>query len=761
MRRPLFAVCLCLVILTAVWSGISVRGDSDVPEPENGSFLTVTGQVYQKSNQSFSMKSVTIKSISNQTFSFPYRILCESTDASIMTNIRLGSQVDVQGVYYDYARATNPGEFDADAYYRTLQISGKIKDVQIIQTGEEYSVLPEMLQNIRVHWRHRLYQVFPEKEASIMTAMLLGDKEELDDEVKNLYRQNGIIHILSISGLHVSVIGMGIYRLLRKVGLPPWMAAMAGGSILVLYGILSGMSVSACRAIGMYLIRMLAQVLGRTYDALTALGVMAVVIVFSNPGYLYHQGFLLSFGAILGITVLAPMMFPIKETKVWQTVCVSLSISLVTLPIQLWFYYEVPVYSLFLNLLVLPFMGVVMTVGLIVMIVPGTGGLGTVDLWILEGYEKVCIWAERLPFHTWNPGCPGMWQIIAYYGILLLAAAGSAWYREGDRKADYGGRNDDGRIDSQRRNDVRRVNAGKISCRKIRLLLWILPILAVAILGIRSDRGNQVTFLDVGQGDGIVLETSTGQVYLFDCGSSSRSQVGKYVLLPYLKYRGIHSIDAVFLSHGDIDHMSGIKELLENAGQESIHIGQLVLPDMEEEKREEEFGSLLLLVENMESPVPIGYLKAGDSWHTKKADFICLHPPEGSSLGGNAGSECIYIQLGEEGACGSLLLTGDVEGEGEQLLLEELKERGICKVSLLKVAHHGSRNSTSEEFLGQTRPAVSIISCGRDNSYGHPHEQLLDRLEEQGCYVMQTSIDGAITVRMKKGKMTVKEYVTD
>ena len=143
-----------------------------------------------------------------------------------------------------------------------------------------------------------------------MSALLLGDKNALDNEVKEMYQRNGILHIFSISSLHITIVGMGIYKLLRKAGIPILPASMAGSLLLILYGCMTGFGVSACRAIGMYLLRMLAEVVGRTYDLLTALGVMAAVMVIQNPYYLQNGGFLLSFTSVMGIGVVFPGLKP-------------------------------------------------------------------------------------------------------------------------------------------------------------------------------------------------------------------------------------------------------------------------------------------------------------------------------------------------------------------------------------------------------------------------------------------------------------------
>lgn len=737
MRRPLFIVCLCLVAAAALWLSLGEKPDSmesgQLPEAfYDGASITITGKVYQKEpgeskSQVFRVNSLEQSILSNAAASWQRipingKLICEIENAD---GICIGSTVMLQGTYKQFLSATNPGEFDAAKYYATQGICGRLTDVSVLGISNDYSVLQEALYQLRCCFKERIYQVFPEKEASILAAMLLGDKAGLDSEIKTRYMENGIIHILSISGLHITMLGMGLYKLLRRGGVPIWAAAFMGGAALVLYGIMTGMSVSACRAIGMYLIRMLAVCVGRTYDMLTALGVMAVFLIGQNPANLMNAGFLLSFGSILGIGLLYPALLPREERSVpkpIQSIAAGASITFFTLPIQLWFYYEVPTYSILINLLVLPFMSIVMATGLIAMLLPGFGLVGTVTCVILQGYEWLCDIFSKLPLHTWNPGKPELWQVIGFYCLLGVLIG----------------------IRSRKTHVIYKNN---------RRYVWMPILLTVSfiILGIRIPSGNTVTFLDVGQGDGIVVETASGEVFLFDCGSSSRKKIGEYVLLPFLKYRGIRYIDAVFVSHADTDHCSGIVELLEKGGAEGIGVGQLVLPAIAEDGRAEEFVNLLQAA--MEDEIVISYMKAGDFFATEKASFVCLHPPGGyDAENSNACSLCFYAEFGgTEDFCGSLLLVGDVEGEGETLLLQELKKLGINHVSLLKVAHHGSRNSSTEELLEQINPKVAIISCGKDNSYGHPHEETLARLKGVGSSVLTTPDYGAITVEMDKG----------
>lgn len=741
MRRPLFMVCLCFVIIM----GLSARR-GDRPELD-GTNCIVTGRVYQKDTEYFYLDSIDSFSSDynaagqQQEISFTDNLICEKYEGA---EVMLGSRVCVLGTFDAFSVATNPGEFDRKEYYQSLGIGGKLKDTVILEQSEEHSLVRELLYQIRVYYKERLYCVFPKKEASVMCAMLLGDKTELDADIKRLYQENGIMHILSISGLHITIIGVSIYGMLRKGGFPVWMAALCGGCILVLYGVMTGMSVSALRAIGMYLLRLLSEVMGRTYDMLTALGVMAFVAVWINPGYLHNAGFLLSFGAVLGIGVLYPTLLweeqkniPIMyEGRRWkritekaikkignglkQSILAGLSVTLMTLPVQLWFYYEIATYSVLINLFIIPLMSMLMICGLLSMLVPGFGILGTVDCMILNWYEILCEGFGNLPFHQWNPGKPEWWQLVVYYVLLTFALV---------------------------------VNGVRKNRRNSRMTLLLILTMAVIAIFLPTTKKTVVTFLDVGQGDGICIRLESGEVYLFDCGSSNRNQVGEYVLKPFLKYYGIREIDAVFVSHPDEDHCNGILELLQNQEEWGIAVKELVLPDLAGVRVHEEFEELTNAVNQSGSVPKVTFLNAGDSWTVDGNQFVCLHPPESCTLQeSNTYSQCFYIKL-SNGV--SLLLTGDVEAEGEELLLAELKKRNIREVTVLKVAHHGSKYSTGSTFLTQIQPQVAVISCGAGNFYGHPHRDTLERLETVGCTILTTPEYGA--VGMKCGE-TVEIY---
>lgn len=857
-----------------ILTGAGTGGDAVLPP--DGSPVRVTGRIDTRTSEVIILQCISLIH-EDQTYSYSGKLQCELDNmktamitAGAVTgeeeSLKIGQQIILEGTFSHFATATNPGEFDVQRYYAAKGIGGRVRQSQILAVGEKYSFLREKLYGFRQVLHDRLAEVFPAKEASVMQTLLLGEKEELDAEVKELYQKNGIAHILSISGLHITLLGMGVYRLLKRLGLPVRAAAVGGAMLLLIYGVMVGMSVSASRAIGMYLLQMLGIFVGRTYDMLTGLGLMALLLVLQEPERLCDVSFLMSFGAVLGICILTPMLsgdgrerdadaeLEVKGISAWlRTVAdilgdsayernkyregwrkvayegiqrivsavkggfaASVGVILFTLPVQLWFFYEIPVYSVLLNLLVLPFMSVVVAGG-ILSLIPGLGLVGTVDCLILWWYEWICGRFAQLPGAIWCVGRPEVWQIVCYYVGILLLVFGREYVEAWNRRGTYGEKN---------------VPGDRLHFARTPHLIAVVMILGllIGLLTGNFDCGSRVTFLDVGQGDGIVVETGQG-AYLFDCGSTSRKNIGEYVLKPYLKSRGTRSLRGVFVSHPDEDHMNGVIELLENGADWGIVVEQLFLPAIAEEKRTESFAALLAAAEAAE--VPVSYIKCGDEIRDSQLRLLCLHPEENTTLAdANAYSECFYVEVfakkmkreaiddrkandasggsaiegsGENGSFAgngerkdfrmndgkiNILLTGDVEGEGERQLMQELQsmqgsrslqealplqelrslqttrrlqeQRGQreFRVDILKVAHHGSRYSTSTEFLAAASPATAIISCGRNNSYGHPHAETLQRLEDARVPWYGTMNYGALTVTVDSHGNRLRGYLS-
>lgn len=635
----------------------------------------------------------------------------------------MGSLVIVRGRYRAFTHATNPGEFDSADYYRITGLQGRVMECSLEAKSKTYNGFKERLYLIREYCALLLEACYDSENASVMKAMLLGEKGTLNTDMKELYQQNGIIHILAISGLHLSVIGMGCHAILKKMKLPEVVNIMLSVGLMYCYGTMTGMGVSMMRAYIMFVLHLLARLIGRTYDLLTAVTVAALLVLAGQPLYLHHSGFLFSFGAVCGIGIFLPAVQQnlFGQGRVQKAVFAGIAVSVSTLPVYLHFYYEFPPYSILLNLIVIPCMTVTLLGGLLSIAAAALclplGAAAAYPVAALLGfYEQCCRLAFALPGNRWSTGCPKPWQTIGFLAVLAGLCIGNR--------------------------------------RLPKLYFWLGTLCALFMLTVRLPQGLQITMLDVGQGDCIYLTEDGGMHMLIDGGSSDRSDVAAYQMLPYLKHEGVSRLDAVVVTHPDHDHISGIRVMLEEAGTGGISIDTLYLPDVGVMGRNETYCELEKTA--ADAGVTVCYIGVGDRLRCGKVMLTCLHPEKGwNTEDTNAYSTVLYLVYENFSA----LFTGDLEGEGERQVLELIRSRqDIHDITLLKVAHHGSGNSTGEDFLQALNPGFALISAGRNNRYGHPHETLLERLQDCGCMVYRTQESGAVTVRVRNGRMRVSCY---
>lgn len=678
----------------------------------------------------------------SKTIDFPGKILCYVKSEGF----EIGDRVTVSGSVKCLKAPGNPGEYD---YRRSCLSKGIICEFygerarwdgqasQENRTGLDqgrFLGVSRALRRFRQNLGERLDRCGEPEDAGILKAVLLGDRSSLDSEAYSLYQKNGISHLLAISGLHMSIIGMGLWRLLRRVGCTRGSSSVIAGSILILYGTMTGFSPSVFRAAFMLLLSFLADWLGRTYDLISALAAAAFVLLMKEPWLLTQAAFQLSFLAVGGIAFMGQPLINSASFKgtgnLFKAFLMSLSVQLSTIPAILYHSFEIPPYGILLNLLVIPPMTVVLYSGLAALAVSGAWKgaaifcLGS-SHFVLLFYERLCGFVQKLPGAVWCMGRPLGWQIVLYYtlafaGVRVLCGA---------KKTGRSG-----------------LGAGSG--------LWLCAVLI--LLPIPSG-GLSVTFLDVGQGDGIYLSSEQGNL-LVDCGSSQNKKLGEYSLVPFLKSQGVTRLDTVVITHGDEDHVSGIRYLLENP-QEGIRIHHLIMPkagagDQVYEKLEAKARS---------TGASVSYLERGDriwgpggsgndSRAAGQAGILCIYPSnESRCRTRNDQSLVLLLNYGQF----RLLLTGDLEAAGER----ELVDRGdIEPVTILKAGHHGSSTSSGEEFLKALSPSGTILSYGEGNSYGHPDSQVVERLLQAGSAVWETAKSGAVNVWTDGKRLKIRGF---
>lgn len=751
-KRPMCLVCILLaaVLCFADWLGISFVRGNPLPEAlqawiKSHPDAVIFGEVQQcaetENSQSIYLKNVSLlltseraeksEKLSSQKVSIEnVRVFLKKE--SVMEKIPAGTFLKVSGRLVRVPETRNPGEFDSQQYYACRHIYYYLKEGVIEEKSESFSAYLQGLLNIR----ERLADIFENaagSDAPVFEAMVLGEKSSLEDETKIRYQMAGMIHILAISGMHISLLGEGVNCLLKKTGFGIFISGMLSLGLMVQYGMMTGGSVAAMRAVCMFLMSMGAQLLGRCYDSLNALGLSALILLLNAPANLYSSGFLLSFGAVLGIRTGAVFTgLAGTKNKILSALISSVSVQMATLPVMLYFYGEVSVIGVFLNLLVLPTVGIVLASGAL----GGLAGLFSMKaagILLVPGrillllYDTCCEAAGKLPWCTWIGGQPKLWQAGIYYGLFFAALFTAKWYA--------------------RRKESRHFR------RDAGILCAVLISAGVFILGWHYEQGLTITCLDVGQGDGIVLETSEGYDFLIDGGSSSKSKIGQYQILPYLKSRGISCLDGILVSHTDNDHISGITELLDlmENGLTGIRAEKLILPGWTEKNEAYEELEQKALGCGMD----VIYGNCGDVLQAGRMKILFLAPGNKSSLNDE-------LDINEEGMVWEVrygnfrgLFTGDIGEEAEGNLLPLLSD-----VDFLKVAHHGSRYSTGMAFLEKVRPELGVISCSSTNIYGHPSQETIERLRIIGCQVEYTMKSGAVKIWTDGQKKSVTRWIS-
>lgn len=432
-RRPVCLVCLFLMLCMCLadLAGVPLIRGTPLPETvqtyiKKHPDSVICGEVQRCQATEFSF-SVYLKQVV---------LICRSEKIPI-ENVRVflkteeelpaGTAVCISGKLEQVEAPRNPGEFDSRQYYACQHIYYFMKNGIIKRKSRAYSGYQQFLLELKDRI-HTVLKLSAGRDAPVFEAMLLGEKSELDQDLKLRYQMAGMVHILAISGLHISILGMGLFSLLKRIGLGNAGAGLVSLCVMLQYGMLTGGSVSAMRAVCMFVLNVGARVLGRTYDLMTALALSAIFLLLDSPAYLYSSSFLLSFGAVVGLGAVSPHLIRITgaKGKAGKALISSLSVQAATLPVMLVFFGEVSVIGILLNLFVLPTVGGVLISGLCCSVLglfsvnAGRAAAvpGRILLWL---YEKVCMFAGKLPF---VPGSGGFRK----YG--RVSATICCWHQE-------------------------------------------------------------------------------------------------------------------------------------------------------------------------------------------------------------------------------------------------------------------------------------------------------------------------------------------
>lgn len=561
---------------------------------------------------------------------------------------------------------------------------------------------------------------FPQETAPIAEALIFGYRHSFEEDLLDAYEKLGIVHLLAISGLHVSLLtGLIFYSGLR-IGIPREKMIDFLIAFLPAYIILTGASPSVVRAGLMMLIVLLFSRRGENkyWSAMDGISIVFCFYLFCQPYIIYHIAFQLSFLVTFFLILSGRLLKKYSSSYLFFLASVTFVSQLASIPVLLWNFYEISLFSFIVNIFYVPLYSAIVLPALLMLFVAHLlfGKMADPLLSLAELFFSLLNNGTKglaqLPFSTLVIGKPSLLFLILFLVSIFY------FFFQWEKR-------------------------GKFPARHLPFIAGLFFIRLA--LGAFSVYG-EVTMIDVGQGDSIFIRLPFNRgTYLIDTGGvlqfeteewEKRRQTfdpGKDILLPYLKSKGIRTIDKLIITHGDADHAGGAIALLKE-----LAVREIVMPDVSE-KSDLEKG---IIAVSEQKGIPVRFAKRGDKWTSGEHVFAVLAPEKGGNGSKNDQSIVIYSEIGGL----RWLFTGDLEEDGEKKLLARYPS---LKVDVLKVGHHGSKTSTSEPFLEAYKPRVALISAGENNRFGHPHNEVVERLKKRNAAIFRTDEDGAITYRFK------------
>lgn len=725
-KANLRAALMLLVFLIGILDyslifGINSKLDAYEGKPSVYECLIIDSPVEKQSYVQYTARTLSVLYEGKQ-YNFNEKIFLRISKETVF---RFGDNLAIEGECSSITGIRNPGDFDYRLYYKSKGISKVIKaDNAVLLKKDSAGIIRTMLHLSKEKIIGTINEALPEEEAAILVGIITGDKADIDEDTREAYMKAGLSHILSVSGLHV-----GFLMLLLTYVLMPFRfeKKLKGTIILIIityYVLLIGAPLPSIRALIMLVVLMMGKAIGREYNLLTSVSFAGMIMLVFNPLSVHDPGFMISFGAMYSIAIIYPVLYRILKcipSAIRGAVAFSLSVWLGLAPLLAHYFNYISIISILLNLIAVPISFVITIsgfIGVLVGIVSKTLAIYifSVDYYLIGILTYLIQKASVFPMSGFNiPALPVYIYFLYYAGIgLVIAFLNNAFFRI------Y----------------IRRFTLGYLLILVVAFSAYSLP-----------SKDLKIVFFDVGQGDSCCIITPKKRVVLIDGGGSLQKgdyyyDVGGKITLPALLHQGIWKIDTVIVSHLHEDHMEGLLAVME-----VYSVKNLILPKVSAGIGNVSEKTGVLLDMCREKGVKVYKLGKGDYINLGggiRMDFLL--PGEEAKPDENENS-LVGMLIFENFQA---LFTGDIGKETEKLLPIE-----VIRSSVLKVPHHGSGGASSEEFLIEIKPRVSVISVGKNN-FGHPSAEVLERLSNSGSLVYRTDDNGAVTITTDGKSMKVK-----
>ncbi|WP_158233736.1 DNA internalization-related competence protein ComEC/Rec2 [Sporosarcina sp. P3] len=618
---------------------------------------------------------------------------------------------EIEPAAHDYA-------FDMARYLRMNGAAG-ILEVTRITSSQPLTTLRTRLSHYRFSIKQHIHEQFPSSLVTEAEALLIGDRSGMDRLMQKEYQTLGITHLFAISGLHVGLLTFFIRAIMLRIGFRKEWVTYGLLLFLPTYACIAGGAPSVWRAATVTMIVLLAVSSNLKLRLDDALALSAIFFIVMQPYIVFQPGFQLSYLAAFSLLYSSAILSQAKNGLV-----VSFLVTVITqvalYPILLYHFYELSISSFIANLLYVPLYSLfILPANLLLLICTYIAPpLARILFHIYEPARlwigSMTTWFASFPYQMWTPGQPdGVGSAMAVVGILIffVCLERKKWIAFG-------------------------------------LICLLLPALYLEVKPI-LHRDVIISYIDVGQGDSTMIEMPYRKaVYLIDTGGvvhfgdndwktpEQPFEIGRNIVVPYAKAKGITKLDRLIISHADMDHMEGADEVVEELRVKEIHLS----PGSEQEIAMDDMLQLA-----KEQNIPVHLVKEGANWEVGDYQFQYVAPEERIYDGND--SSLVLVMKDEDL---HFMFPGDLEQEGEQRFLQRYISADFQRV-VLKAGHHGSKTSSTEPFISFLQPEFIIVSAGRNSRYGHPHAEVLDRFHAHRIPVWSTAEQGTIELRVKDG----------
>ena len=762
-RKCVIYVCISVVgimqihILENNYNGIS----SKIPEE-----VTIKALITSNANEKEYKYTytVTVSEINGKKLEKSIQLMLNIKKNKIKKDApKFGNIVEITGTYEEPNTARNYKGFDYRQYLKSRNIYGTIdcEKYEIIATNK-INVASNIVNYVQNNIKENMFNILDEEQSALCVGILIGDREKISDITEDNFKKSNLTHMLAVSGSHITYIIVALTTILSKTNRK--FSLIITIFFLLFFTVLTGFTASVLRASIMGIITLLASILHRKSDTINNLGISSIIILIYNPYLLVDAGFLLSYAGTIGIILFSkkisngisiivnkinPNLLNIEQNNnskiffvksiiekiilyVISSLSLTLSANIVIIPIMAYMFSTISFTFWISNILAGPVMEVVTIFGFIVyfisIIFPILAQfLGIALNLLLTVLLKIAEISSKIPGASIYIKTPSIYMCVIYYLIIYILFNMQAIKQIIRKKAIF---------------RLYAIKAKKQ--RKNILVIAILFTILVNSIIYVTDKNIKIYFVDVGQGDCTLIQTSGRKNVLIDGGGSEFGSfdVGKSTLLPYLLDRGITKIDYMMISHFDSDHIGGLFYIMENLRVDNIIIS----------KQGESSENLKKFIEILQSNIRgsknktnIILVKKGDNIKIDNSSYFEILFPEEELINDNIlNNNSIVAKFVSNNF--KMLFTGDIEEIAENRLCELYKSTNKLQADIIKVAHHGSKTSSTLNFLELVKPKIALIGVGENNNFGHPNDAVLKRIKDLGAHIYRTDQMGEISI---------------